>query len=450
MRKLFLTLSASLAVSSALAQTAPTSPGFDAVSARARIAPIIDKAYPHLDAIYKDLHAHPELGFQEVRTSALLAAEMRKLGFTVTTGVGKTGIVAILKNGEGPTVLVRTEMDALPMEEKTGLPYASRVQQRSNGGLSYVAHSCGHDSHMAWWLGTATTLAAMKDQWRGTLMFVGQPSEETIGGAKAMIEDGLFTRWPKPDVGFAAHVSPFPAGLVTVKDGVLSSAADAVDITFHGVGAHGSMPDKSIDPVMMGGRFVTDVQSIISREKDPKAFGVVTVGSFQAGTVNNIIPDHADLKLTLRSHDDATRKLLLEGVERTAKAVAVMAKAPEPTITNQGGTGAVRNDSALSRRSAEMLKAAIGKDVIFVPASEPGGNASEDYSEFIDAGVPSVFFGIGGLDPALLAKAKADGAQAPVNHSPFFAPMPEPTIKRGTETLVLAVLMAMADGKKTK
>lgn len=442
MRKILLTLTIGLAALPAHAQTAP---GFDVVAALARIDATIDKQYPHLDALYKDIHTHPEVGFQEVRTAALLAGEMRKLGFTVTEKIGKTGIVAILKNGEGPVLLIRTEMDALPMEEKTGLPYASRAQQTIDGKLSFVDHSCGHDSHMAWWVGAAAALAAMKDQWHGTLMFIGQPSEETVSGAKAMIADGLFTRWPKPDFGFAAHVAPMPVGTVMVKDGVVSSASDAIDITFNGVGAHGSMPDKSIDPVMMGSRFVTDVQTIISREKDPKAFGVVTVGAFTAGTVNNIIPDHANLKLTLRSHDDATRKLLVDGVERTARAVAAMARAPEPTITQPTGTNAVHNDAALSARSAAMLKTVFGKDVLFVPAGESGGTASEDYSVFIDEGVPSVFFAIGGYDPATIARYKAEGTRLPVNHSPYFAPVPEPTIKRGAQTLALSAMMILGN-----
>lgn len=451
MHKLLLTLTTALIAVPALAQAPTTAPpDFDVAAAKARIDTTLDQQYPHLDALYKDIHAHPELGFQETRTAALLAAEMRKLGFTVTEKVGQTGIVAIYKNGDGPTVLVRTELDALPMEEKTGLPYASRARQQWNGEQSFVAHSCGHDSHMAWWVGTAAALVAMKDQWKGTLMFIGQPSEEAVSGAEAMVADGLFTRWRKPDFGFAAHVAPMPVGTVMVKDGVVSSASDAIHITFHGVGAHGSMPDKGIDPVMMGSRFVTDVQSIISREKDPKAFGVITVGSFVAGTVNNIIPDHADLKLTLRSHDDATRKLLIEGVGRTARAVAEMSHAPAPTIEHANGTNAVHNDSALSARSAAVLTEAFGKDVQFVPKSEAGGNASEDFSVFIDAGVPSVFFAIGGYDPAMIAQYQAEGKQLPVNHSPYFAPVPEPTIKRGAETLALSVLMVMADGEQGK
>ncbi|MET0373712.1 MAG: amidohydrolase [Rhizorhabdus sp.] len=453
MNKLLL-LASALIAAPVLAQSAPggapVPPAFDVAAARAKIDAGLDKAYPRLDALYKNIHAHPEVGFQEVRTAALLAAEMRKLGFTVTEHVAKTGIVAIYKNGEGPTVLVRTELDALPMEEKTGLPYASRAQQTVNGKLTYVDHSCGHDSHMAWWVGTAQALVAMKDQWHGTLMFVGQPSEETVGGAAAMLADGLFTRWNKPDYGFAAHVGALPYGTVIVKEGTLSAASDKIAITFNGQGAHGSMPDKSIDPIVMGAHFVSAVQTVISREKAPGTFGVVTVGAFQAGTVDNIIPDHADLQLTLRSHDAATRKLLVDGVTRTAKAVAEMARAPAPAISHPSGTSAVNNDIPLADKAAGVMTVAFGKEATFVPAYLPAAEASEDFSEFIDAGVPSVFFGIGGSDPAMLGRYKAEGKAVPVNHSPYFAPVPEPTIRRGVETLTLAVLMVAGNGAKPR
>lgn len=438
----------SFAIAQAAAGGAPIAPTFDVAAARARIDAGLEKNYPQLEALYKDIHEHPELGFQENRTAALLAAKMRKLGFTVTEHVGKTGIVAIYKNGEGKTMLIRTELDALPMEEKTGLPYASHAQQTLDGRLTYVDHSCGHDIHMAWWVGTAEALLAMKDQWHGTLMFIGQPSEETVGGAKAMLADGLFTRWPKPDYGFAAHIGPDAAGTVTVKEGTLTSSSDEIDITFHGRGAHGAMPDKSIDPIVMGAHFVSDVQSVISRERAPGTFGVVTVGAFQAGTVDNIIPDHADLKLTLRSHDDDTRKLLIDGVGRTARAVAEMARAPAPTIEHPAGTNAVHNDIVLADRAAGVLQTAFGKDVTLVPAYVPGGQASEDFSAFVDAGVPSVFFGIGGDDPAMLAQYKAQNKPVPVNHSPYFAPVPEPSIKRGVETLTLSVLMVAGNASK--
>jgi amidohydrolase len=414
---------------------------FDVAAAKLRIDAVLNKNYPQLDQLYKDLHAHPEVAFQEERTAALLASAMRKLGFEVTEHVGKTGIVALYRNGSGPTVLVRTELDGLPMEEKTGLPYASRATQVVGGKTTFVAHSCGHDSHMSWWLGTAQALLAMKDQWHGTLMFIGQPAEEGGGGAKAMLADGLFTRFPKPSFGFAAHVGPTAFNTVVIKDGAVTSASDTVSIVFNGRGAHGSMPDKGIDPIVMGAHFVSDVQTVISREKDPQVFGVITVGSFHAGTAHNIIPDTAELKLTLRSYSPEVRKLLLDGVERTAKAAATIANAPAPTITREAGVGSVINDGALAARAASVLTAALGDKATFVPSNQPGWTASEDYSEFIDAGVPSVFFGIGGDDPKMLADYKTRGIPVPVNHSPLFAPVPEPSIRTGATVLTLAVLM---------
>jgi amidohydrolase len=409
-------------------------------AAKARIDAILDQNYPSLERIYEDIHAHPETAFQETRTASLLAATMRKLGFDVTEKIGKTGIVAIYRNGEGPTVLIRTELDALPMEEKTGLPYASRAKQVVDGEESFVAHSCGHDVHMAWWVGTAQTLLAMKDQWRGTLMFIGQPAEERVAGARAMLDDGLFTRFPKPDYGFAAHISNQPLGSVLIKAGTVSSSADAVEVIFHGRGGHGSMPSATIDPIVMGAHFVTDVQTIISREKDAGEFGVITVGSFQAGSASNIIPDHADLKLTLRSFSPEVRKLLLDGVSRTAKAVAEMAGAPAPEIRHFEGTASVVNDDELVKKAGETLRAALGDNATLIPASMPGNSASEDYSEFIGAGVPSVYYAIGGYDPKTIADYKARGEPVPVNHSPFFAPEAS-SIRTGVMTLALSVLM---------
>jgi len=433
---------AALAALPAHAQTTVPAPTLDVAAAKARIDASLDKDYPHLFEVYKDIHQHPELAFQENRTAALLAGEMRKLGFQVTEHVGKTGIVAIYKNGEGPTVLVRTELDALPLKEKTGLPYASTAQQTVDGKLTYVDHACGHDSHMAWWLGTAEALLAMKDQWHGTLMFIGQPAEEIISGAKAMLADGLFKRFPMPDYGFAAHVGPAPIGTVGIKEGVMSSASDTIYITFHGVGAHGSMPDKSIDPIAEAAHFVTDVQTVISRQKDPKQFGVITVGSFNAGTVANIIPDHADLQLTLRSFSPDVRKLLNDGVATTAKAAAMMAGAPEPEVKHMFGASPVINDIALSDTMSGVMKTALGDDnVTLEPAYKPGGNASEDYSEFVAAGLKkSVYFSIGGYDPKMIADYKAKGTPLPVNHSPYFAPVPEPAIRTGVRVLTLAVL----------
>jgi hippurate hydrolase len=432
-----------LAAALSLPGAALAAPALDVPAAKARIEASLAKTYPDLESLYKDLHAHPELPFQEKRTAALLAARMRKLGFTVTEQVGKTGIVAIFKNGAGPTVLVRTELDALPVEEKTGLPYASKVQATgADGKTTFVDHACGHDSHMAWWIGTAEALLAMKDQWHGTLLFVAQPAEEIVSGAKAMLADGLFAKFPRPDFGFAAHVGSGQTGTVEVKQGVVTSASDTIQITFKGVGAHGSAPDKGIDPVIEGAQFVNDVQTVISRQKDPQKFGVVTVGSFHAGTVANIISDHADLQLTLRSYDPDVRKVLNDGVVTTANAVAMMAHAPAPDIRHPFAANPVRNDSALGASMAAILKTALGDaNVELVPEEQPGWTASEDYSEFVDAGMPhSVYFSVGGYTPETIAKYKVEGKPLPSNHSPFFAPAPEPSIRTGVETLTLAVL----------
>ncbi|WP_454882886.1 amidohydrolase [Sphingomonas oryzagri] len=432
-----------LASALAVPGAAFAAPMLDVPSAKAKIDASLARTFPDLETLYKDLHTHPELAFHETRTAALLAARMRKLGFTVTEHVGKTGLVALYKNGAGPTVLVRTELDALPVEEKTGLPYASTVKTVGEDGKeTFVDHACGHDSHMAWWIGTAEALLAMKDQWHGTLMFVAQPAEEIVAGAKAMLADGLYTKFPKPDYGFAAHVDPSPIGTVKVKQGVVTSASDTVLITFKGVGAHGSMPDKSIDPIVEGAHFVNDVQTVISRQKDPQKFGVVTVGSFHAGTVANIISDHADLQLTLRSYEPEVRKVLNEGVVTTANAVAMMAHAPAPDIRHPFTADPVLNDSGLAADTAAILKTALGAaNVDLVPESKPGWTASEDYSELVNAGMPhSVYFSVGGYAPETIAKYKAEGKPLPVNHSPYFAPVPEPTIRTGVETLTLAVL----------
>jgi len=394
--------------------------------------------YPQLQAVYEDIHSHPELGFQETRTAAKLAAEMRAIGFQVTEKVGKTGVVAIFKNGAGPTVLVRTELDALPMEEKTGLPYASKVKAVFSGRETYVAHSCGHDIHMASWLGTARTLVALKDQWHGTLMFVAQPAEELVDGAKAMLADGLFTRFGKPDFAFALHTSPAPYGTVAYNAGPITSNSDGLEITFKGRGGHGSAPDKTIDAVAIAAKFIVDVQTVVSREKDPMEFGVVTVGAVQAGTVGNIIPDTAVLRGTIRSYKPEVRAKLLEGGRRTAKGEAMMAGAPEPEVAlNEGGLAVVNSESVVATTEA-VLKAALGpKNVMRVPPI----TASEDFSAFVNEGVPSMFFFIGVYDPKQVADSmKPGGKPLPFNHSPFFAPVPEPSIKTGVEAMSLAVL----------
>jgi hippurate hydrolase len=399
----------------------------------------VESNYDHLDALYKDIHAHPEVAFQEVKTAARLAAEMRAIGFEVTEHVGKTGLVAIYKNGNGPTVMVRTELDALPMEEKTGLPYASRDKQTYNGRETFVMHSCGHDIHMASWVGTAKTLVGMKDKWHGTLMFIAQPAEEEVTGAKAMLDDGLFTRFPKPDAGFALHDGRGAYDSVEYRVGVGSSTVDGLFIRFHGRGGHGASPHMTIDPVMMAARFVVDVQSVISREKDPTEFGLVTIGAIHSGTAGAIIPDQAIVVGTIRSFKEPVRARMLAGVERTAKAVAAMADAPAPEINLGEGAKAVVNDAAVVGAAEKVLKPAFGNKFKVTPAN----TTSEDYSEFINAGVPSMFFNIGVYEPARVrAWMDGTGPALPPNHSPQFAPVPKPTITTGVTAMTLAVLSA--------
>ncbi|HEY2752242.1 amidohydrolase [Phenylobacterium sp.] len=412
----------------------------DLVKEEAQIQAGLDKAYGHLDALYKDIHAHPELALQETRTAALLAEEMRALGFEVTEHVGKTGVVAIYKNGPGPMVMVRTELDALPMEEKTGLPYASHVVADYRGKPTPVDHSCGHDIHMAAWVGAAQQLVAMKSRWHGTLMFIAQPAEETTQGARAMLDDGLFRRFGKPDIGFAQHVGPEPYGTLSYRAGIYNTASDSLEITFKGRGAHGSMPNVSIDPVVEAARFVEAVQTVISREKDPNAFGVISIGSIQAGSAPNIIPDQALVRGTIRTRDEAVRQKLLEGIRRTADAVAMMSGAPEPDVRLIPGGKLLVNDAAVTAKAEKVFKAAFGDRARYEPAP---GNPSEDYSEFIVAGVPSLFWSFGGLDPAVIAEAKSKGVPVPANHTPQFAPTPEPTIRFAVEAMTLAVLDAM-------
>ena len=428
---------AALAVTLGSAQAAELDPQ----PLKPQLQQLIAQMYPQMRGIYEDLHANPELGFQETRTAAKLAAEMRRLGFEVTEGIGKTGLVAIYRNGAGPTVMVRTELDALPMEEKTGLPYASKAKAQYNGKESFVAHSCGHDMHMTSWLGTAQALLGLKNQWKGTLMFVAQPSEETVTGAKAMLADGLFQKFGKPDYAFALHTGSMPYGTVGYVAGAATSNSDSLDITFHGRGSHGSMPDKGIDPVLMASRFVVDVQGVVSREKDPMEFGVVTVGAFNAGSAGNIIPDQARLLGTIRSYKSEVRSKLHDGIERSAKAQAAMSGAPAPEIKLTKGSDAVVNDAALVNRTVRLFKAALGdKNVLPIPPA----TASEDFSDFINQGVPSMFYILGVSDPQKVAQASQPGGKPlPFNHSPFFAPEPEPTFKTGVETMTLAVMNVM-------
>lgn len=412
------------------------------IEGTARFAPEIDRLIAanegEVEAMYKDIHAHPELALEEVNTARKLAAAMRALGFDVTEGVGKTGVVAMLRNGAGPMIMVRTELDALPMEEKTGLPYASKVKTMYGGKESFVAHSCGHDIHMAAWVGTARTLVALKDKWHGTLMFIAQPAEETLSGAKPMLADGLFTRFGKPDAAFALHTWPMAYGEIGLNSGPVLTGSDAFEARFTGRGAHGSAPDKSIDPVLMASRFVVDVQGVISREKDPFQFGVFTVGSIQGGTAGNIIPETVDLRGTIRSLDKNVRNKMVDGIRRAAKASALLAGAPEPEVKIIPGVDSVVNDAAIVNRTEALLKMAFDPDKI---KRLPPATPTDDFAEFVSAGVPSMFFFIGVLDPKdVEASRQPGGKPLPINHSPYLAPVPEPSLKTGIKAMSLAVL----------
>ncbi|MBP0600541.1 amidohydrolase [Herbaspirillum sp. LeCh32-8] len=424
-------------IAPAPAQTNPVAAS-DVARVKPEVDALVDAGYGRLEALYKELHAHPELAFQETRTAARLAGEMRKLGFEVTEKVGETGIVALYRNGPGPTVMVRTELDALPIEEKTGLPYASRVRAQWQGEKVGVAHSCAHDVHMAAWVGAAQTMVSMKDRWRGTLMFVAQPAEELGTGARRMLDDGLFQRFGKPDYAFALHTIPGPYGVISYNVGPISSNLDTMEITFKGRGGHGSAPNKTIDPVMMAARFVVDLQSVISREKDPQEFGVVSIGAIQGGSASNIIPESVLLRGTIRSFKPDVRQKIIDGIQRTAKGVTEMAGAPAAEFHLIPGAAAIRNDAAVVGRIEPVLQAAFGADHVL---RTPPATTSEDYSFFVDAGVPSMYFFVGLDDPAQYqASIGPNGTPLPGQHSAQYAPVLEPALKTSMTAMSLALL----------
>jgi amidohydrolase len=405
----------------------------------------IEAIYPDARALYIDIHQNPELSSHETQTAAKLASHLRTLGYAVTENIGGTGVVAVLKNGAGPTVMLRTELDALPVEEKTGLPYASKVRTKDDAGHDVaVMQACGHDIHMASLFGTAAIMAQSKEKWHGTLILIGQPAEETISGAKRMIEDGLMTRFPKPDVALALHVgNELPAGKVGVGPGYRFSNADSLRITIYGKGGHGSMPNSTIDPIVIAARTVVALQTIVSREVKPGEVAVVTIGYIQAGTKNNIIPDQVDLGLTVRSYKPEVRKQVLAAIARITKAEASAAGATrEPKIESFESTDAVYNDPALARRMEGALETALGKDNVIV---EDPGMASEDFSFLTAQGVPSFYFSLGGANPARYAEAKSTGTNLPSNHSSLFAPDLDPTLHTGIEAEV-AVLRNLLNG----
>jgi len=405
----------------------------------------IEAVYPAAHELYIDLHQNPELSSHETQTASKLAARLRSLGYEVTEGVGGTGVVAILRNGAGPTVMLRTELDALLVEEKTGLPYASKVHAKDDGGRDVpVMHACGHDLHMASLVGTAAIMAHSKESWHGTLMLIGQPAEEAISGAKRMIDDGLFTRFPKPAVGIALHVgNNLPAGQVGITPGTYNTNADSVRITIYGKGGHGAAPNTTIDPIVIAARTILALQTIVSREVKPGEMAIVTVGYIRAGTKNNIIPDQAELGLTVRTYKTEVRKQILAAITRIAKAEALASGAQrEPLIEHYEGTDSVYNDSALAQRLRAPLEAALGKDNVIT--TEPI-TPSEDYSYFIAQGVPSLYFSLGGADPQKYAETKNAGTMLPSNHSPYFAPDVDPALRTGIKAEV-AVLRNLLNG----
>jgi len=388
----------------------------------------VDAVYRDAHALYLDIHQNPELSGHETQTAAKLAARLRNLGYEVTEHVGGTGVVALLKNGAGPTVMFRTELDALPVQEKTGLPYASTVRTKDDAGRDVpVMHACGHDLHMAAIVGTAEIMSHSKSTWHGTLMLIGQPAEETISGANAMVKDGVFTRFPRPDAVVALHVgSELPAGQVGIVSGIYNTNADSLRITIYGKGGHGAAPHTAIDPIVIAARTILALQTITSREVKPGELAIVTVGYIHAGVKNNIIPDQAELGLTVRTYKPDIRKQVLAAIARITKAEAEAAGAPrDPSIERYEGTDAVYNDPALAQWIRAPLEAALGKDNVLT--EEPIA-ASEDFSVFEAQGIPGIYFSLGGADPKKLAEAKASGTQLPSNHSPLFAPDVDPSL----------------------
>jgi hippurate hydrolase len=404
---------------------------------------------PGLITIYRDLHANPELSFQETRSAGIMAAEARKLGFQVTTGVGKTGVVAVMKNGPGPVLLIRADMDALPVAEQTGLPYASKVKAKTREGAeTAVMHACGHDVHMTAWIGTARRLAAMKQSWSGTLVMIAQPAEELGLGAKAMIDDGLFKRFPKPDVAIAFHdSSSLPAGVISYADGYSSANVDSVDLTVKGIGGHGAYPQYTRDPIVLASRIVTSLQTLVSREIDPLESGVVTVGSFLGGSKHNIIPDEVKLQITVRSYTAEVRKTLLDGIARIAKGEAIAAGIPEDrmpvvTLRDSEHTPAVFNTQPLTGKIIAAFSSRFGASRVVKGKAQMGG---EDFSHYYlaDKSIQSLMFRVGAVSHAKWDAVKGNIAKLPSTHSPQWAPDPEPTLTAAVEAMTTAALTVL-------
>ena len=399
----------------------------------------VDAIYPQSEALYIELHRNPELSSHETQTAAKLAAGLRELGYEVTTGIGGTGVVGLLKNGDGPVVMLRTELDALPVEEQTGLPFASTVRTKDDSGTEVgVMHACGHDIHMASWMGTARIMASARDRWRGTLVLIGQPAEETVSGAARMIADGLLTRFPRPQYALAVHDDPrSPAGLVGYRAGPILANVDSLRITLFGLGGHGARPETTVDPVVLAARTVLALQTIVSREVSPLDSAVVTVGTLHAGTKNNIIPAEATLGLSVRSLTDAVRQQLLKSIERIAKAESQAAGSPrEPLIERFEGANALVNDPELTKRVGAALQRELAPGQL---QDSPPEMASEDFSEFSRCGHPHA--------AAARRRHRANGVRRgdqgrhapPSLHSALFAPDREKTIKAAIAAEVISL-----------
>jgi hippurate hydrolase len=395
------------------------------------------------ERVYKDIHAHPELSFQETKTAALVASKLKGFGYEVLEGVGRTGVVGILRNGAGKTVLARADMDALPVRENTGLPYASTVTAVDDAGNTVgVAHACGHDAHVTCLLGGAELLAQARQSWSGTLIALFQPAEEVAGGAKAMIEAGLRDRIPKPDVAFGQHVLAYPAGTIGTQTGPVLSAGDSIRITLYGKGAHGSMPHNSVDPVVLAALVVLRLQTIVSRETKPGEFAVLTVGSSVAGSKSNIIPDRAVLLANLRTYDMAVRQRMIDSIERMVNAECEASGSPQPPEFEYFDQYPLTdNDPEVTERITSTFRSHFGTDIVFDLGRQ---TASEDFSNIPDAfGTPYTYWGVGCTDPQKYQRALDAGRveqDIPVNHSEYFAPVIEPTLSNGTQALVVAAL----------
>jgi hippurate hydrolase len=406
----------------------------------------IGQDMPSLMTLYRDLHANPELSMQETRSAARMADEARRAGFTVTTGVGGTGIVAVMANGPGPVLLLRADMDALPVEEQTGLPFASHARGTTREGQATgIMHACGHDTHMTSWVGTARRMAAMRAQWSGTLVMIAQPGEEIGAGARAMLADGLFTRFPHPTHAIAFHDSAsLPAGTIGYANGPALANVDSVDILVRGVGGHGAYPHTTKDPIVLGARIVTALQTLVSRELDPLASAVVTVGSFHAGTKHNIISDEARLQLTVRSFTPEIRRQLLDGIARIARGEAIAAGIAEdrmPVVTVREGdiTPATINSPAITQSTAALFRSHFGEARVTVTPPVMGG---EDFSRYnlADPRIESLIFWVGGVPQARWDATHGNPAQLPSLHSPFWAPDAEAVISTATEAMVVAAM----------